>query len=157
MRIRHFIMGSVLVTLMLPAIAYSQSEQSLAEVVKAQKPAKKAAKVYTNDDMPSPPAETPSPAETQKKTAEDKLKELRAREDKLRQEWRRLDKEVDSETEPKRREELMQRRNSVERDLWEVSSEILKISPAKPPDPPKTGEATAAAERETANSKAPPK
>ncbi len=139
MSIRVFYPACFLAALFLGTTALAQSEPSLAEVVRAHKPVKKAARIYTNDDIPSrPPEVAPAPAPPDPKVKE--LKDLEEREGKLKQDWNDLQEQIQSESDPAKKEELIQKQAALEHDLLLASNQIAQLK--KSSTPKKEGDQT---------------
>ncbi|MBZ5627592.1 MAG: hypothetical protein LAO06_01865 [Acidobacteriia bacterium] len=146
---------------LLSSALFAQSQSiPLGDVVRAPKPEKKAAKVYTNDEIPSRPSEPPaSPPAVKDSPASDNstassqpgkppatdstLKGLKADEAKLIQDRDKLRQELESETEDLRKLALSERLDLVNADLQDVQQLIAQRSKAgaasKPSDASEPG------------------
>ena len=98
MRILRLIVAAPLIVLLCGPLE-AQTQPSLAEVAR-QKPAKKAKRIITDDDIPQRPPETnpssatsaPAAEQAQTKSPEEALKEARQRVDTLKQDQERLER-----------------------------------------------------------------
>ena len=137
---------------LLSSMLFAQSQSTpLGDLARAPKQGKRAAKVYTNDEIPASPSE-PAAAEAAAKDAkiaaaepaapaassdagkqtpaDSNLQQLKAREAKLIQDRDKMQQSLQTETEPLRQQAMSEMLGVISADLLDVQQQIAQRSKA---------------------------